>query len=433
MALRIIEGVPGAGKTFYAVWHLAKHYFKKIFKDDEPIYGFFLNLLYALLPFLKPKRAFSYELSRDCTIVSNIDGFKPDHISLVDEIEKAGQLARKALVDDQFLSDRERDRKLDQLNPVAEFFSYSYQEKYKVGKPQIVYVIDEAQRFFRKGMDKVLKDRGVFDYFEYHRHWGQDIYLVTQNIKKLPPDIVYLVEYTVSAVPRVRSLGPGFRYHWIASGERIKTEVRRPDQGVFSLYKSMDVGEQEKIKNPVLKTVAIALLASFVIIFYGFSYISGRFSGDSEPAPVPSVTPVNSSPSVYSPSVVGGSYIPLGEPRQVAPPVPRYIVFLPLDSLTQYRAGKMKTLYVWRGRMLPADLFPHETLRISGQLYAVLDYELFDFMFGDSEDRPTDFIVQLAKPEEHPSNGDEANTRSAGRSDLSGGPARTGAKATKQG
>ncbi|MCP4353782.1 MAG: hypothetical protein GY795_50690, partial [Desulfobacterales bacterium] len=114
-------------------------------------------------------------------------------------------------------------------------------------------------------------------------------------------------------------------------------------------------------------------------------------------------------------------------------PTPRYVVFVPLDSITHYVRNSMQTLYVWRGRMLPADLFPHETLRISGQLYAVLDYELFDFMFGDSEDRPTDFIVQLADPEEHPSNGDKANTHSAGRSDLSGGPARTGAKATKQG
>jgi hypothetical protein len=430
MALRIIEGVPGAGKTFYAVWHLARNYFKKVFKDEEPVYGFFLNLLYALLPFLKPTRACSYELARECTIISNIDGFKPHHISLIDEIERAGELARQKIKSSD-MTERQKETALHQLDPVAEFFSYAYQEKYKEGKSQIVYVIDEAQRFFRKGMDKVLKDRRVFDYFEYHRHWGQDIYLVTQNIKKLPPDIVYLVEYTVSAVPRVRSLGPGFRYHWMASGERIKTEVRRPEQAIFALYKSMDVAEQEKIKNPVLKSVGLALLGAFLIIFYGFSYISDRFGEKEKPAVA--------APAVSSPSIIpdysrplGESYVPVGQPR-LDPPPPRYVVFLPLDSITSYSGNAMQTLYVWRGVLLPANHFPHETFRMAGQLYAVIDYDVFEFYFPEGENRPTDFIVQVASPEPQPGDGAKANTHSAARSDLSGEPARTGAQATKQG
>ncbi len=427
MALRVIEGVPGSGKTFYAVWHLAVTYFKKV-----PHYTFIQVFFYTIFPFLRPPVEQEYILAKDCLIITNIDNFKPDHVDLASEIKKAGDIAHQALVDDTSLSDRERDRKLDQLDPVAEFFSYSYQEQYKQGKSSLVYVIDEAQVYFRKGQEKALKEKEVYRYFEYHRHWGQDIYLVTQNIKKLPSDIVYLPEYTITAVPRIRSIGAGFRYHWMASGERIKTEVRRKDQAVFALYKSMDVAEQEKIRNPVLTAVGMALAGSAVILYFGFSYISDRFSGE-EQAVLPPSSSVSVASSGPSPSL-RESYIPVGNSdRFKSAPTPRYVVFVPLDSITHYVRNSMQTLYVWRGRMLPADLFPHETLRISGQLYAVLDYELFDFMFGDSEDRPTDFIVQLAAPEEHPSNGDKANTRSAGRSDLSGGPARTGAKATKQG
>ncbi len=213
MAIRIIEGVPGSGKTYYAVRHLAKHYFSKQ-KDG------------------------SYELSKPCTLITNIDSFQPDHLSLQDEIKHAGG--------------------------VEHFFSFDYQEKFKEGKEQLVYIIDEAQRFFRKGQ-RNLND--VFSYFEYHRHWGQDIYLVTQNARKLPPDIVYLTEYLIVAAPRTRSILGEFKYKWVSEGEIIKREGFRPDQGVFSLYKSMDIGESEKIKNPVMKTVYIVLAIVALAIF----------------------------------------------------------------------------------------------------------------------------------------------------------------------
>jgi hypothetical protein len=51
-------------------------------------------------------------------------------------------------------------------------------------------------------------------------------------------------------------------------------------------------------------------------------------------------------------------------------------------------------------------------------------------MFGDSEDRPRDFIVQVASPaspDPGQSEGSAAAPRSERRSDLSGGGARRGA------
>jgi len=77
MAIRIIEGVPGSGKTYYAVRHVAKTFFTK-------------------------KKDGSYVLTKPCTLITNIDSFQPDHISLQDEIKNAGG--------------------------VEHFFSYAYQE-----------------------------------------------------------------------------------------------------------------------------------------------------------------------------------------------------------------------------------------------------------------------------------------------------------------
>jgi zona occludens toxin len=213
MAIRIIDGVPGTGKTYYAVKHLLDKYFDydKSIEDYVP--------------------------KKPVTLISNIDDLALDHISLKEEMNAAGG--------------------------VVEFFKEEYQEQYRHKfESQIVYVIDEAQKLFRKG-DRALTP--IFGYFEYHRHFGQDIYLITQNSRKIATDIVDLVEYVVRATPRIRSMVGELKYRWISDGERLKTEAFKPDQRVFNCYKSMDAAESEKIKNPIIKTVVIALCLAFVL------------------------------------------------------------------------------------------------------------------------------------------------------------------------
>lgn len=416
MALRIIDGVPGAGKTYYAVWHLIYNYFKKVFLEEKPEYGFWVNLLYALLPFLAPVRKYEYQLDKDCLIITNIDGFKPEHVDLRKEIQKAGLSARAHIEADPDLTPKRRESLLEKLDPVAEFFSFRYQEWYKEDKPQIVYVIDEAQRYFRKGSERVLRDRGVFDYFEYHRHWGQDIYLVTQNVRKLPFDLTSLPEYIVTAVPRIRTVGRGFKYHWLSSGDTIKKEVRRKDQGVFALYKSMDKSEAETIKNPMLKTIGMAFLGSFLVCYIGYRYFTSR---GSQPAGNETTASVSLDPAVADPSSVSAapSYIPIigGGSRPVEPvppPQSRYVAFVPLKSRIAeilLRDGRYsrKIFYVWRGNIIPAESFPYKTVYLGKEHYAVLDYDLFDFIFSDgsgsddgegnyTDDRPRDVIIQVA-------------------------------------
>jgi zona occludens toxin (predicted ATPase) len=386
MAIFVIEGVPGSGKTYYAVWMLLLRYFKRI-----PTY----TKLQTLFFFLRPKEKPAYVLDKDCVLITNIDQLQLAHVDLKAEIAQAGDLARAAILSDVTITSKQRDTKLDKLDPVAEFFSFDYQEEYRHrydDKP-IVYLVDEAQRFFRKGMDRVLRERGVFDYFEYHRHWGHDIFLVTQNVKKLPPDIVYLPEYIISAVPRSRSIGFGFKYRWVSSGEVINTETLRADKEVFAVYQSMEAEETEKISNPLVRKIIFTGLASVFIMYFGISYLVGRLWYPDSASPAEVVQPVDSSPAR-----VHNSFIPIGSARSSLPPPPRYVVFIPLSKITRYANNDEKSLYVWRGHLIPPANFPHKTVYFSGQRYAVLDYELFEFMFSNEEDRPKDFIVQVAKP-----------------------------------
>jgi hypothetical protein len=100
MAVRIIEGVPGAGKTYFAVNHLLASYFDWNDVLDE----------------YKPKPDFDRLL-----IISNIDGF-PYSVSLTDLLEKHGGLEN--------------------------FFTYEQQASLFQDR-KVIYLIDEAQGLFQ--------------------------------------------------------------------------------------------------------------------------------------------------------------------------------------------------------------------------------------------------------------------------------------------
>lgn len=307
MAIRIIEGVPGSGKSYYAVKHLADKYFEKQ-KDGR------------------------YELVKPVTIITNIDSFQPDHLSLQVLAKDAGG--------------------------VATFFTEPVQKELteRLGG-NIVYIIDEAQKYFRKN-DRGLGD--VFSYFEYHRHFGHDIYLITQNAKKLPPDIACLTEYVIVAAPRTRSVIGEFKYKWLSDGEILKREGFRPDQGVFALYKSMDQKESEKISNPVMKSAALAMVAVFFVIGCGVYYFKVKWLGSAPPAaPVPPSAISSTGPvSPVRSSVVD---------KNAMVTVPISVV-----TETENRGGLLvdRQIYIVAGHFVRKSSFPYKVSKIGGQWLA---------------------------------------------------------------
>src|SRR5262249_13314578 len=125
---------------------------------------------------------------------------------------------------------------------------------------RLVYVIDEAQRFFHSG----FRERDVFFFFQYHRHLGVDVYLITQDVKTLALELRNLSEYYVRAVRRTYSLAGEFRYRFFGSpydDAPFKTKVLRPDGRVFAQYRSMSSVEVERIASaPRRIAVMIAVL-----------------------------------------------------------------------------------------------------------------------------------------------------------------------------
>lgn len=218
--LRIITGVPGSGKTYFAVYEIVNRFYRW----DKNLFLFLQK-----------------DTKKPVTIFTNIDGLKLDHINL--------------------------DHYLNQHNlEVKQFFNVSYQEKLLKTYPKIVYLIDEAQRFF----DKKLYDKDVFFLFQYHRHLGLDFYLITQSLKTLPLPIVELIEYEIIAVRRTNRLKNVFVYKFVSNGETFGKKYLKADQRIFNIYKSFQL--EETIKQDVQPVKKYSLLALLLIVVVVFSF-----------------------------------------------------------------------------------------------------------------------------------------------------------------
>jgi zona occludens toxin (predicted ATPase) len=217
---RIIIGVPGSGKTYYAV-----NYLKKFITYDK---------LYNTLI-----------LDKDVLLITNIDDIKVQHIKYEDW-EEAGCMkienARK------YLNDR----------------------KFK----RAVMIIDEAQRFFSN-----MKDNEKFFFFEYHRHLGFDVFIIVQTLAAIPRRMTELAEYVIEALPRTYAI-MGFRYKMLDSktGMNLFNKVIKVDKDVFRVYKSFEMDESEKPKKVILfKWVSFVGLLVGVVAFGMIGAKSGLF------------------------------------------------------------------------------------------------------------------------------------------------------------
>ncbi len=351
MAVRIIEGVPGSGKTYYAVRHLAKNYCNQ---TEDGV----------------------YYLKDEVTVITNIDSFKPDHHDLRESIRSIKREDGKPASPD-------------------DFFNLPFQQSLtdEIGG-QIVYIIDEAQRFWRKG------DRGhhdVYEYFELHRHLGHDIYLVTQNARKLPGDLVCLAEYIIQAAPRTRSIVGEMKYKWLSDGEVIKREAWKPEQAIFDLYKSMDMGESEKISNPVMRTVAYVSVLVVLIMGSGFWYFKSHWgrSNDNGKSKVAVQSSSQGSNTTGSALPVKGSVL--------APP--SNLVTVPVSMLTEfdnsYSISRKIEYVIFQDVIYSRHKYPYSLRRLAGQWFSDVPAEIIKEQPNtesrrDSEAKPVSVSVHAS-------------------------------------
>lgn len=214
MAIKLITGKPGGGKTYYAVNHLLKNY----------------------LIFNRKKG--NYKLKDGYSIITNIEYLKFPHYK-INTVLKSLQVG------------------------LEEFFTVDCQTKFSKSFKHIIFVLDECQQFFHRK----FYNNDVFYYFQTHRHLGHDIYLITQSAKILPVQITELAELEIRCIPRSLSFFGEFKYNHFISGELVDKSLLKKKKSTFALYKSFQKAEPERLKNPMVKYLLIVGLVLIYLIY----------------------------------------------------------------------------------------------------------------------------------------------------------------------
>lgn len=240
MAIEILTGVPGAGKTYYAV-----HKIKKLLSSDDRL-----------------------------LVLHNIEG-----LSLQDNRCIAINWTAAEFNSD-FMKERVK----------------SLRSEYNLKDSDLIHIyVDEAQRFF----PPELKDPAVLYFFDYHRHFGVNVTLITQHEKKLTFKITSLAEVEIRAVSsRINPFG-SFVYKLSSGGEHYATERLSRDRAIFALYKSFQAGtgtvKKSKFRHVVFVIVVLAVVAWLVF----FKFFAKSFGlGDKETVRDLPKPPVASKPSL---------------------------------------------------------------------------------------------------------------------------------------
>jgi len=315
MAIKVISGKPGSGKSYFALYKLITEFFEfcKVF--------------------------FEWKVKTPVNIFTNIDGLKLPHESLDYHIKEAGGL----LV----------------------FFTVDYQKQLMDRFPNIRYIIDESQKFFPRR----FSDVDVLFFFQYHRHLGIDLYLITPDWGSVCPQITSLCEYEIRAVSDTLTLSKGMKYSFYAGFDKVGSTSLPADLKVFSLYKSFELPDQGKKIKPLQKYALQFALLSLVVFGSLITFWSSGFSGSGDPdTPVvttsqsdPIVTTSRSLPVKNKEFVAGrATRLPPSQPTKL---LPSYID----ERLTVVEIGgvwvgdKLSNVY-YNGRFYPVESFPYTIL-----------------------------------------------------------------------
>lgn len=137
-------------------------------------------------------------------------------------------------------------------------FASSYFKNRKLKESSIVLVIDECQMMFNS-RDWSKPDRQSWNkFFQIHRHYGFDIYLVTQFDSMIDKQIRSLVEYNyihrklsnygwkgwfLSALFLSPRMFVSIKY-WYPMKEKISSEFFRGRKKLFSLYDTFSLSSR---------------------------------------------------------------------------------------------------------------------------------------------------------------------------------------------
>ncbi len=233
--LQVFTGVPGSGKTYFAVDYVYNCFIDEKHKDFGKFKRFFTNI-----------NEFKFDQFNNQTDTAHFLDF--DDIK-----QKIYQLRILYL----------------QKNPDTVLIEKAKESNLY----DSLFIIDEAHNYFSEQDDVLIW------WLSYHRHLHQDIILITQNISLIQKKYLSFSEFFYKAVPpSLRLFSSVFAYKQYITPQlyknsltiTIKLKFRR---SVFSLYGS---GANTQSTKVIYKFLIIAVIAVSVVVF-GIKYVASSF------------------------------------------------------------------------------------------------------------------------------------------------------------
>ena len=211
MAINTITGKPGAGKTYLSILLLLDRYYHKV--------------------------KGSWEIKDpSVTVITDINELQLPSIDLKEYCRQAGIT-------------------------YSQFFTPDYQKDFTATNGKCVYVLDECQAF----IGRRFKDTQTILYFDTHRHYDAEIFLISQDQFKICKEITALSEFEYRAISKTLSLTGELKYNILQSGEIIGRKATRPKKEIFSLYRSAIAHNQHVKKNKIYFYIAAMVIISIIM------------------------------------------------------------------------------------------------------------------------------------------------------------------------
>lgn len=236
-------------------------------------------------------------------------------------------------------------------------------------KPGDVILVDEVQRYWRpRGLG--TKPPAMIKHLETHRHLGVDFVVITQNPMLIDQNVRRLVGRH-QHVRRLFGLARAAIYDW----DGCSVDVHRTKsatasywsypKSAYSLYKSSELHTKQKQKIPPWLIVPVlALIGGIAVAPKAFSTMSGAMTGKgiaSTPpaysAPADKTPPASSTVLAQTPPASSG---PLPE----TPPASSTVPALALSGCV-YRADSGCRCYTSEGRPVESDPDLCESLQVT--------------------------------------------------------------------
>lgn len=238
--IQYCTGIPGSGKSYYGIFNIAIHFAKDL-KDNKKF------------------KSFALSETKYKTCLTNINELKLDKFENVKELDfnKFKIILTKL---HNLYKIGKSDSELEESVKDEDFFN-------------TLIVFDECQNFLNKD-DEVL----VW-WLSYHRHFFQDIILITQDLPLVHKKYKSFTEFYYKAVPSSRKIFNTtmiyhhFKGHQLFQTQKANTKKLPIVKEIFSLYGS---GENNKQKSVVVYYLILAFIFANLLIVIGYFFIKSK-------------------------------------------------------------------------------------------------------------------------------------------------------------